>query len=407
LSQLDRANTSAVGVIQLTNGKTQADLSIVVAGDLCPMGRLEDLFRANEPHKALQEVMPYLSDADISIVNLECPLTAHRIPVAKSGPNLRADPLCATGIKTAGFDIVALANNHVMDMGESGLADTLTVCERADLKTVGAGKNLFDATRPLLVKAKRLTVALLAIAEHEHPIATENSAGAWPLDPIDNLCQIRDAKQRADFVLVVLHGGNEYYSLPSPRMVKVCRFLVDAGANAVISHHTHVPSGIEIYHGAPIVYGTGNLLFDWAGPRPEEWYAGYLVRLAVTTETVTEVRLIPYWQCRGEPITRLMTEEEANLFLKEIDRLSKVIADEKALSHQWTTFCQSKRVEYLSAVMGLSRFERRLLRVGVWPAWRLTKGQLTALYNLLACESHRDALISNLANQLTLWERES
>jgi poly-gamma-glutamate synthesis protein (capsule biosynthesis protein) len=386
--------------VRLVDQEAQAELSILVAGDLCPVGQLEDVFRNDDPARILLDVMPSVLSADISLVNLECPLTNHRNKIVKSGPNLRSAPQCAKGIKTAGFKVATLANNHAMDMGAPGLFDTLSSCKETGLYTVGAGKDWAEATQPLYLHVNGICVALLAIAEQEYPVAWRSSAGVWPLDPLDNYYQIKKAKLRADFVLVVLHGGHEYFPLPSPRMVKTCRYLVDSGANAVICHHIHVPSGVEIYRGAPIVYSTGNFLFDWDGPKPESWYTGYLVSLDVMRGAAIQLRLIPYWQCRGEPKVRLMSDTEAARFLQGIAALSETIADEAALIQEWDRFCLSKQTQYLSTALSLTRVERRLLKAGIWPSWRLRRAQIPGLLNSFTCESHRDVTIAALQAEL-------
>jgi len=265
--QKDRAflNHISAGHVVLNEGKSTCTLTI--AGDLSPIGRAEALLVNKHFKEVWGGLLEILTNGDLSVVNLECPLTYRKTPILKAGPHLRADPRCAESIHAGGFDVVTLANNHILDMGQEGLLDTCQACQEAGLSTVGVGRNLSEANRPLIQTVKGIRVAIIALAEHEFSIATYDKAGACALDPIENYYQIMRAKELADFVLVVFHGGNEYYALPSPRMVKTCRYFVDCGAHAVVCHHTHVPSGIEFYHDAPIVYGTGNFLFDWPQPR--------------------------------------------------------------------------------------------------------------------------------------------
>jgi poly-gamma-glutamate capsule biosynthesis protein CapA/YwtB (metallophosphatase superfamily) len=74
------------------------------------------------------------------------------------------------------------------------------------------------------------------------------------MDIIDNANQIKEAKATHDKVIVIVHGGHEYYNLPSPRMQKQYRFYADQGADFVVGHHTHCISGYEVYNGVPIYY---------------------------------------------------------------------------------------------------------------------------------------------------------
>jgi poly-gamma-glutamate synthesis protein (capsule biosynthesis protein) len=177
-------------------------------------------------------------------------------------------------------------------------------------------------------------------------------------------------------------------------MVKLCRFLVDLGANAVICNHVHVPSGIEIYEGAPIVYSTGNFLFE-SESAVADWYRGYFVRLTIQPSAVTAMQLIPYWQSKDNVGVRLMDHSEQVQFFAHISEVSAVVADPAKLMKEWVLFVRSKRVQYLSAVLGLNKIERRLLRIGVWPFWHLKRSNGAVLLNLFTCESHRDVMISS------------
>jgi poly-gamma-glutamate synthesis protein (capsule biosynthesis protein) len=286
-----------------------------------------------------------------------------------------------------------------MDMDHAGLKETIETCRSAGLRTVGAGGNLAEAAQPIYADVFGLRIAVLAIAEHEHSIATERRAGASPLEPMDNYDQIKEARERSDFVLAVLHGGNEYYPLPSPRMVRTCRFLVDAGAHAVVCHHIHVPSGIEIYHDAPIIYSTGNFLFDDPGTVAPEWFRGYLVSISIRPGGATDLRLIPYRQCLGGIDVRFMDEDESRGFLAEISRLSGIIGESDALLQQWSRFCASRRGDYVSQILALSRVERKLCKMsGIWPFWRMSRKRIPQLLDMFQCESHRDVCIEILAS---------
>ena len=148
-----RVATNEDGTIRLLSGEDQPSPSIIIAGDLCPIGQSEKLLSTSQVERLFAGIIQTLQRVDLAIVNLECPLTRQTTPIVKSGPHLRADPECAKGIRSAGFDVVSLANNHILDMG-GGLADTLAACTDAGLETVGVGENLAQATRPLWIDVK-------------------------------------------------------------------------------------------------------------------------------------------------------------------------------------------------------------------------------------------------------------
>src|SRR5699024_1090893 len=106
-----------------------------------------------------------------------------------------------------------LANNHILDYDERGLKETLSVCKENNIKTVGAGKNLKEASKTLYIDYREEgKIAVINFAENEWASATEMTAGANPMDIIDNANQIKKAKEKANFVFVIIHGGHEYYN---------------------------------------------------------------------------------------------------------------------------------------------------------------------------------------------------
>lgn len=373
---------------------------LLVAGDLYAGGRAEKKLMLKEANLVWGDLIEEMEKHDLSIVNLECPLTDNRESILKTGPNLWASPECAAGIRLGGFDVASLANNHIKDMGDTGVIDTLVSCERAGLKTVGAGRNLKEATQPLFVEFNGLRICVLAIAEQEFSIASRDSAGAWPLDIIDNFHQIQNSKKQADFALVIFHGGIEYYSLPRPSMVKICRFFVEAGADGVICHHRHVPSGLEVYRAAPIIYSTGNFLFDWQHANTNRWYTGYVVSLEIQKDAVIKVRLIPYVQSKDECLVKQMSASKRDEFLSDISDLSAIIQEENLLLHEYNKFVSSHREKYLAIALSLSDIESRLLERGIWPFWRTSPKQLARLRNSYTCDSHYDLIVSVLDSEL-------
>ena len=244
------------------------------------------------------ELRGLIGSHDLALVNLECPVTTRGAEIVKSGPSLAGDATLPALIRAGGFTAVTLANNHIMDRGAEGLADTLAACSSAGLLTVGAGHDLAAAREPLVVDAAGVRVAVVNVAEREFSIAGPACAGAAPLDPWSTPQAIAAARAQADAVVAIVHGGNEYFALPRPGLRAACRALVHAGACAVVCHHAHVPLPVEVYEGAPIAYGTGNFLFPAVTPKPAGWYCGYAVSMNVAVTGVASLRLIPYEQGR-------------------------------------------------------------------------------------------------------------
>lgn len=373
---------------------------ILVAGDLFPGGKPESYFINNKTETLFGSFTSIARKHDLCIAGLESPLTIKDKPIIKSGPHLKAHPECAKGIRAAGFNVLSLANNHIMDSGTEGLNDTLIACKQAGLKTVGTGNNLKEAAKPLIHELNEMKIAIVAIAENEFSIASEKSPGANPLDIVENFRQISQAKTVADFVLVLLHGGNEYYPLPSPRMIKTCRFFADVGANAVICSHIHVPGGYEIYNKVPIIYSTGNFLFDWPEQKLPGWYEGYLVSLEIQYKKVISLHLIPYFQCKDKNGIQFMNKKERRKFFLEISTFNMAISDDILLQEEWLKYLKKIKISSLSNFFGFNWIERKILRIGIWPSLSIRKYKLTAILNMIRCESHNDILVNILGDEL-------
>lgn len=374
-------------------------INIIATGDFCPHKRIEELCLNKNYAKIYNDLLPLLRDKDISITNLESPLSEKKDLIKKTGPNLVASPKCIEGLKYGGFDVVTLANNHILDQGERGLRDTLRVCKEADILTVGAGENLEEASQPLYINVKEKRVVILNFAEHEFSIAENNKPGANPLDPVRNYYQIEEAKKNADILLLIIHGGHEHYSLPSPRMIETYRFFADLGVTAIIGHHTHCAGGYEKHNGVPIFYSLGNFIFDWENIKSDSWYEGYLINLSIVRNKVINFDLIPYFQCKDEPGLRLMDETESSVFLGNIEQYCNIIQDSNLLDSEWRSFCESQKIDYLGRLLSLNTIQKRMLKKNILPKLFLKKKHHATLLNLFRCESHRDVMIESLSNR--------
>jgi poly-gamma-glutamate synthesis protein (capsule biosynthesis protein) len=164
-----------------------------------------------------------------------------------------------------------------------------------------------------------------------------------------------------------------------------------AGADAVICHHTHVPSGMEVVNGVPIVYGTGNFLFDSPRTRPASWYIGYMVSLEVLNNTVTTIELIPYVQCLDTVGVQLLHGKAATEFLQEILKLSTLIQDQTAITQAWQSFCEARRSEYLARLIASNWLEEQLWARQLLPQW-LIRRRTPNWLGLIRCQAHHEVL---------------
>ena len=376
-------------------------IKILITGDYCPIGRNESIIREGKGISIFGGFDSYTDQADLSISNLEAPLTKTNNPKNKSGPNIKAPEGFLKPLKEIGFDIVTLANNHILDYGEEGLKSTIKTCNNEGVKYVGAGKNLEEARKPLIIDIKGRKIALINIAENEFCSATMESYGANSLNLITNHYDIKKAKKESDFVLVISHGGREHYQLPTPQLRERYRFFIDSGADAVIGHHTHCFSGYEHYTSKPIFYSLGNFIFDYKKKyRRGLWTQGYGVLLKISDNNI-DFDLIPFNQGREEcPRLQLLNDEERAVFNLKIRELNAIISSDKLFEAAWRNYIKTQDKTYKASLFMQNRFLRALVSRGLLPEFYFhSKKHKTLLLNLFRCETHREIMIDILSKK--------
>ena len=145
----------------------------------------------------------------------------------------------------------------------------------------------------------------------------------------------------------------------------------------------------------PIGDGTGNFLFPARSPRTPAWHRGSLVSLEMDAEGVRELRLVAVEQGLDGRAT-VMPADDARAWFAHLKLMAATVADPEEPEAAWRRFCRSRRPYTLASVLGMTRAERRLLRAGVWPWWRLPRRRVPELYDMVARDSHREVLESAL-----------
>ncbi|SHE34235.1 poly-gamma-glutamate synthesis protein (capsule biosynthesis protein) [Fodinibius roseus] len=367
-------------------------IKILITGDThLGSGRVESLAITNSTEQLFGNFTSKIQNADISVTNLESPLIDKGSTISKIGPNLKSPVQSLKVLKNVGFNLLTLANNHIMDYGEEGLLSTLKACSETGIETVGAGKNSKEASQPFMKAIKGTRVGILNIAENEFGTTNNGSPGAYALNPVKNFYQINKISEAVDNLIVVVHGGHERYPLPSPRMKETYHFFIDAGAAAVVGHHPHCYSGYEVYNNAPIFYSIGNFMFDKYTSAQSDWSKGYMVELNIDNESL-EFDIIPYIQNAENAGLHPLDKKESGLFDDNISKLNAVISDNEELDRRFKEFCESSRNRYSAYIEPHSiRYIHALRNRKLFPSL-LSKRKKKLLLNLTRCESHRDVL---------------
>lgn len=376
-------------------------MKILIAGDFCQWHRVDHIVRKKQFGELFDEIKPIISSADYSIVNFEFPIvlnSGQESPIPKCGPNLRGTIEAVDAVKYAGFTCCTLANNHILDQGEKCCLDTKSELEKGGIDTVGAGRSLSEASSILYKVINGETLAIINCCEHEFTIATETSAGANPLNPIQQYYAIQEAKAKANYVLVIVHGGHEHFQLPSPRMQETYRFFIDAGADAVVNHHQHCYSGYEVYKGKPIFYGLGNFCFDVLGPVSDTWYEGCMLHLSFDKSQI-QYTLYPYVQCREKVSVSLVEDQTA--FHKRLHELNDIIADKNKLQQIVHDYYTASATSFKTLYQPYeNRILNKLYRMHLLPSL-VSKRKIIQIFNYLNCEAHRDKQLVALKHILS------
>lgn len=332
-----------------------------------------------------------------SIVNLEAPVINKGFqPIAKFGPNLHMSSDAISYLKNVGVNCVTLANNHFYDYGSEGVNKTIEVLDNEDICHVGGGRNEDELKRILYIEFADTRIAVLNYCETEFSI--QKGIGSNQLDVIRFFYDIQEAKKHSDIIITIVHGGHEGYNLPSPRMKRTYRYMIDCGADIVINHHQHCYSGYECYNGKMIYYGLGNFFFDDRDLKYDKlWTEGYFVSIQIEEKKVIQTSIHPYVQCRGnEVFVRSMTLDEENEFHENIHEINRIINDENLLEKRFDDFCLKKKNNYLVVLAPYSnRFLVALSKRHLLPNFIGIKRKLSLL-NYVQCESHRDIMLKAL-----------
>jgi poly-gamma-glutamate capsule biosynthesis protein CapA/YwtB (metallophosphatase superfamily) len=248
--------------------------------------------------------------ADLWLVNLETSITRSDDYEPGKAVHYRMNPANLPCVSAADVDLCTIANNHVLDYGVRGLEETLDVLADTGLKTVGAGRDVDEARRPMSVESSAVAITVFAFgmpssgvparwaATKERPgvnvVGTASDGAATDL-----MRRIGRAKGRGDLVVVSVHWGSNWgYDVPAGD-VRLGHRLVDAGADVVFGHSSHHPRPIEVYRGKLVLYGCGDFIDDYEGITGYEEYRDdlrllYLATIDAESGNLSALRMFPF-----------------------------------------------------------------------------------------------------------------
>jgi len=352
--EVERSPESIAGDLEAFEQETPLELAFV--GDICLAMGVKEAIRTHGPAYPFEKIASAFTGADAVVGNLECCLVDERY-FETSPVGMTAVPTnLAGGLRTAGFDILNLANNHILDAGAEGLASTIEYLERNGIRHFGANFDLDAAEQALIVDVKGKIVTFLGACDVSGIYAAAGRPGVAPLRLSRLVTRIRALAEQAHLVVVVLHGDLEFSDYPQPSRVRASRALIDAGAHLIVQHHPHVCQGVEEYQGGLIAYSLGNCVFQVSSNKYLESRTGtdegFVLNVSVNFESG---RPVLTW--KGTPFgidhthrPCLYNGQVAAQWRERIDRLSAGLTDPSMLRSWWRVRCRAEAMVRLSNI---------------------------------------------------------
>jgi poly-gamma-glutamate synthesis protein (capsule biosynthesis protein) len=250
---------------------SRADVQFFGDTYLPPHVLLQTQTTAEDP-RLFADVAELLKSAQYNVVNFEGVATTVHMPHEFKKYLLRMPVEAGAILSAANIDVATLANNHAYDFGYLGLFDTLTSLRAAGIKPVGAGRNIDEAAKPVILPSTHGSICIFAFtrALPESFWAGPNSPGTAYLSVEKMSARVRECAGAGLYTVVVFHWGEELSKTAQPYQSYLARKMIDAGAHAVIGHHPHVLQPVEIYAGRPIIHSLGNFAFGTAPLRNKQ-----------------------------------------------------------------------------------------------------------------------------------------
>jgi len=209
-----------------------------------------------------KSVAKLLSEHDIVFGNLECVLSSYNYKKNRlSSCQMRGIPEAVEGLNFAKFNILALANNHIMQHGKKPLYETMDILEKSGIGYCGVNSDANKKCTGYIIEKNKIRICFLAYNDRpqqyfiDDPIYTR-----FVLENVLN--DIEHYKTQSDIIIISLHWGDEFIEIPSQNQQDIAHQLIDCGAHIVLGHHPHVVQGIESYRDGLIFYSLGNFVFD-------------------------------------------------------------------------------------------------------------------------------------------------
>lgn len=315
------------GDLVITAGQVEARL--IALGDVCL-----NQIRPRMPPEIFGPLLDLFESADITTCNLEGPLTTLSRPAGSIGSFLKADPSRVAGLARFGIPLVNLANNHILDYGQRGLAETVDCLHSNGISVCGVSVGPREPPKPTVLHVRGLRIGFLGFCDDHYPVDLDRDQAHPALLDYGTATQaVRSARSAVDVLVVHIHWGYEFALHPLRRSRDVARQLVDHGADLVLCHHAHVNQGMERWGRGAIIYGLGNAVMPQSPymQSGHQWASrSVAVEVTVAKDGLRWVRVHPF-AIGPDGQMQPIASHPARDLLVGIRRMSSRLSDDRFL----------------------------------------------------------------------------
>ena len=343
--------------------------SIAALGDIGLVGSARARIARDGWDAPFAAVAPQMRLADLGFANLEFPIGSEASVRPGRSSEFHHDAEVAPALVRAGVHVVSLANNHLMDCGPEGLAETLATCRAAGLATVGAGPSLAAARQPWIREVRGRRLVLLAYGAAAGDAAGPETPGIAPLEAAIVAEDLERWRGEADLLVVSAHWGSMYVDYPPPRVLEWARVFERAGVDLVLGHHPHVLQGAERRGRTLVAYSLGDAIFNaHAGDLQPEVAAQKRLESAVfTTQLASESHGLDLMPTRldGDGIPRVPAAGEIVAAEARFRAMSDGLADgARSFAEESASTLLQYEVQSLTTYLRQGRWDRVLRLLG-------------------------------------------
>ena len=273
-----------------------------------------------------EKITGYFENRDVLIGNLECPLSSTTPNRGLRSKEFLASPVVVGGLKRIGFDALLVANNHMLQHGPEAYKETIEYLKNAGMQPVGRVLKTEAPQSLAKIVCKDMTLGFLGYSMTKNTNNSPANEFAHHANKEDILEGIHSNRKECDYLILMLHWGEEFVARPSKVQVELAHQFIDEGADVIIGSHPHVLQGVESYRGKTIAYSLGNFVFNMPAPMCRKTA---ILSVKVGLDDTQESNLQPVWINQyGQP------EIPSGKVLSDIDKTIKIISKELSKEYQ-------------------------------------------------------------------------